>query len=181
MRRSYLLLLLAVVLATCGDVSASSDQSKPARSDDTGAKYVKTGRVLRSHEQIGDGFGDEERVLGSTLKKLIGLDSSGFSKRDVKKAIKNKEFKLDLYKKWDNLNVGEIQKKVKTDIFHPSEAKLLFDYLNMFRKSPASSVKVKRPQNAKNIRFSATKDVRTIDDKGNFVDKVMGLNVKVKA
>ncbi|KAJ8527440.1 hypothetical protein ON010_g14823 [Phytophthora cinnamomi] len=172
-RRVVLLLVVVALLANCGAVSASNDQTKSVRSGDTTAE--ETHRLLLSHKKIEDGVADEERGIGSTIKKLLGMD--GLSRRAIKKAIQNEQFRLELYKKWDKLTMREIIKKVNADKFHPREKKLLLDYLNEYKKSPASPTSVKRPHNARNVAFGVENHVRIFDKKGEIVppDKVVPL------
>ncbi|EGZ13761.1 hypothetical protein PHYSODRAFT_286687 [Phytophthora sojae] len=74
MHRSYVLLLVVVVLlALCGGVSAGIDQTKSSQSGKAALEDDNASRFLRSHKNK-DGAGDEERSFGSALKKLVGLD-----------------------------------------------------------------------------------------------------------
>ncbi|KAE8879377.1 hypothetical protein PF005_g15362 [Phytophthora fragariae] len=108
MRRSFVLLVItAVLLAICCAESASADQTKPVQSGDTALGDDNAGRLSRSHQEADDdtGIADEDRGLGSMLRKVFGLRKSGFAKRDLMKALKDENSRVALYKKWDKYPV----------------------------------------------------------------------------
>lgn len=98
------------------------------------------------------GVDDEERAIN--LKGLFGWKKSDFARSDLKKALKDEQFKLQLFQKWDEkkYTVGVIRDKLKVDRVHPRYAKLHNDYLNMYKKA-GSSPTVKQRQ-GKRVRFN---------------------------
>lgn len=95
------------------------------------------------------------------------------SRNAIKKAMKNDKFKLKLYRKWDKQTMGGIREQLNVDRYHPPEVKLLFKYLNVYKKSPVSAIKAKHPQNVKRVSFKLENHMRTIEEEGNFVVRVV--------
>lgn len=49
--------------------------------------------------------------------------------------LKSESFKLKMFKKWDAYSVGHISAKLKADKYHPNQAGLLLEYLNVYKKA----------------------------------------------
>ncbi|EGZ11580.1 avirulence protein 1b [Phytophthora sojae] len=184
-RNCILLLLVAVVSAVCGAVSAiSSDQTKSALATGSGAALEENnlGRLLRSLEKVEDDVADEERGFLSGLKKVLGIKGKNpdFAKKNLKMALKDQNSRNELYKKWEGYSVGEIKANLKhTDMYHPREHTLFYGYLNKYKKA-AETVKqpaVAQGKAKKSVKFKLDEvQVRRFDDEGNKIDEIVRLD-----
>ncbi|KAE9324318.1 hypothetical protein PF008_g17142 [Phytophthora fragariae] len=177
MRRSFVLLVVAgVLLAICGAVSASADQTKPGG---TALEDGSPSRLLRSHQEADNDVVDEDRGLDGVFRKVFGLKKSDFAKSDLKKALGDENLRLELYKKWDKYSLRGIKLNLKhTDRHHPLEKILFYDYLNKYPKADAI---VRGKEGGKTVTFKLDKrDARLFDDNGNFEDKVQRLDAEGK-
>ncbi|KAH7464797.1 hypothetical protein PRIC1_010941 [Phytophthora ramorum] len=168
MRFGYALLVLTTHLLT-----ASCDAA-PTATDAKSVKVVGPGptddnRSLRVREASNDNnndadVNDEERTFN--LKQFLGLEPSTnlFAKSKLKKMLKDENFKIEMFEKWNqqDLGAGEVALKLGMP-YRTRFKKLLMQYINR-GGTTATATAAKEPGKKKVTIIEPTiDDVRYFD------------------